>query len=122
MNGLFFRRAFFREMGHALVVRRLIVLLCVACPALVSSGASAAQDAKPNFVFILADDCTYNLLGCYGGTEVKTPNIDRLASEGMRFSRAYCAIAMCAPFRTELYTGLYPMRSGACWYSVSATT
>ena len=91
----------------------LAVLLCLIGPALTSSGAFAAQDAKPNFVFILADDCTYNLLGCYGGTEVKTPNIDRLASEGMRFGRAYCAIAMCAPFRTELYTGLYPMRSGS---------
>ncbi len=63
-------------------------------------------------MFILADDCNYNLLGCYGGTQAKTPNIDRLAREGMRFKRAYAAMAMCAPFRAELYTGLYPARNG----------
>ncbi len=86
---------------------------CFACILLTSVLVSAAEETRPNFVFILADDCNYNLLGCYGGTEVKTPNIDRLAREGMQFERAYCAIAMCAPFRTELYTGLYPMRSGS---------
>jgi len=67
---------------------------------------------KPNVVFILADDVTYNTLGCYGGKNVKTPNIDALASEGVRFTKAYCAMSMCAPFRAELYTGLYPVRNG----------
>ncbi len=76
---------------------------------------SAAEAAKPNFLFILADDVTYNDLGCFGGKNVKTPNIDRLASQGMRFTRAYCAMSMCAPFRAELYTGLYPVRNGVAW-------
>ena len=70
---------------------------------------------KPNFLFILADDVTYNLLGCYGGTDAQTPHIDKLASEGMRFTKAYAATAMCAPFRAELYTGLYPVRNGVAW-------
>ena len=105
MNRLFFRRAF--------PVKRMVCLLCVMGSMLSVATELAAQEAKPNFVFILADDCTYNLLGCYGGRDVKTPNIDRLAREGMKFDRAYCAIAMCAPFRTELYTGLYPMSSGS---------
>jgi N-sulfoglucosamine sulfohydrolase len=67
---------------------------------------------QPNILFILADDVNYTALGCYGGENVATPNIDRLASEGMKFNRAYAAMAMCAPFRGELYTGLYPVRSG----------
>ena len=75
----------------------------------------AAEQQKPNFLFILADDVTYSTLGCYGGKNVNTPNIDRLASEGVKFSRAYCAMSMCAPFRAELYTGLYPVRNGVAW-------
>jgi len=75
---------------------------------------------KPNFLFILADDVTYNTLGCYGGRDAKTPNIDKLASEGMRFTKAYCATAMCAPFRAELYTGLYPVHNGVAWNHSSA--
>lgn len=83
--------------------------------------ASAADSQKqPNFVFILADDLTYNLLGCYGGVDAETPRIDALASEGMRFTRAYSAMAMCAPFRAELYTGLYPVRNGVAWNHSSA--
>ena len=73
---------------------------------------AATTRRKPNVLFILGDDVTYNTLGCYGGKNVKTPNIDRLAREGMRFTRAYAAMSMCAPFRAELYTGLYPVRSG----------
>ncbi len=74
-----------------------------------------AQESQPNIVFFLADDVTYNLLGCYGGNDVQTPNIDKLATSGMRFTRAYCATAMCAPFRAELYTGLYPVRNGCAY-------
>jgi len=75
----------------------------------------AAQKAKPNILIILADDATYNDLALYGGQNVKTPNIDRLAEQGMLFTHAYLTIAMCAPCRTELYTGLYPVRNGVCW-------
>jgi N-sulfoglucosamine sulfohydrolase len=87
------------------------ILLC-------ASGASLsafANDEQPNIVFILADDCTYNLFGCYGGEDVPTPHIDSLAAEGLKFNRAYAAAAMCAPFRAELYTGLYPVRNGVAW-------
>jgi len=80
-----------------------------------SSATGPKAQAKPNIVFILADDCTYNVLGCYGGANVKTPNIDRIAAEGLTFSRACATMAMCAPFRAELYTGLYPARSGVAW-------
>ncbi len=90
--------------------------------ALVWAGVRGDADShrKPNFVFILADDLTYNLLGCYGGVDAETPRIDELAREGMRFTRAYAAMAMCAPFRAELYTGLYPVRNGVAWNHSSA--
>ena len=68
--------------------------------------------ANPNFVFIIADDCTFRDIGCYGG-QAKTPNIDRLATEGMRFTRCFQAAPMCSPTRHNLYTGIYPVKSGA---------
>ncbi|HBE67240.1 MAG TPA: N-acetylgalactosamine-6-sulfatase [Planctomycetaceae bacterium] len=67
-----------------------------------------APAAKPNIVFILADDLGYRELGCYGQEKIKTPNIDRLAAEGMRFTQHYCGNAVCAPSRCVLLTGKHP--------------
>ncbi len=80
-----------------------------------AATAEAAPPKKPNFLIIMADDCTHNDLSVYGGQNAKTPNIDRLASEGLVFNRAYLASAMCQPCRAELYTGQYPMRNGCAW-------
>ena len=68
--------------------------------------------AKPNMVFIIADDCTFRDIGCYGG-QAKTPNIDKLAKQGIRFTRCFQAAPMCSPTRHNVYTGLYPVKSGA---------
>ncbi len=84
--------------------------------------ACLASAQKPNIVIIIGDDCTYNDLSLYGGHNVKTPNIDQLAASGITFNRAYLSIAMCNPCRTELYTGLYPARNGACWNHSAART
>lgn len=65
---------------------------------------------SPNVLIILADDCTHNDLPLYGGQNAKTPNIDRLASEGLTFNKAYLAEAMCQPCRAELYSGQYPLK------------
>ncbi len=67
---------------------------------------------QPNLLVILADDCTYRDIGCYGG-QAATPNIDQLADEGMKFERCFQAAPMCSPTRHNLYTGLYPVKSGA---------
>jgi uncharacterized sulfatase len=81
-----------------------------------SRGLFASRNPrKPNILIILADDATWNDFALYGGPNVQTPQIDRLAAEGMTFSKAYVSMAMCVPCRTELYTGLYPLRSGCCW-------
>ena len=60
---------------------------------------------KKNVIFILADDMSRDTWGAYGGKDCLTPNIDQLARDGTRFDRAYCTVAMCAPFRQELYSG-----------------
>lgn len=73
------------------------------------------KGTRPNILIILADDATYSDLPLYGGQNVTTPCIDGLASQGIMFSHAYLTMPMCVPCRTELYTGLYPMRNGCCW-------
>jgi len=65
------------------------------------------EHLKPNFIFILADDLGYGELGCYGQELIQTPNIDRLASKGMRFTRFYSGSPVCAPSRCVLLTGLH---------------
>ena len=65
---------------------------------------------KPNFLFILADDMGWSQLGCYGSNFYETPNIDRLAGEGMRFTDAYAACSVCSPTRASILTGRYPAR------------
>ena len=67
---------------------------------------------KPNFVFVFSDDVNRDSWGVYGNPDCKTPNIDQMAAEGMLFKRAYCTVAMCAPFRQELYSGRTPWRTG----------
>jgi arylsulfatase A-like enzyme len=62
---------------------------------------------KPNIIFILADDLGYGDIGCYGQTKIKTPNIDKLAEEGMRFTQCYAGTTVCAPSRACLMTGLH---------------
>ncbi len=65
----------------------------------------AAETTKPNIIFILADDLGYGDLGCYGQKLIRTPNLDRLAAQGMRFTQAYAGSTVCAPSRCALMTG-----------------
>ncbi len=73
------------------------------------SPAIADDTAKlPNIIYVLADDLGYAELGCYGQEKIRTPHLDRLASEGMRFTQHYCGNAVCAPSRCVLMTGKHP--------------
>lgn len=67
--------------------------------------------SKPNFIIIFTDDQGYNDVGCFGSPDIKTPNLDRMAAEGMRFTSFY-AQTVCGPSRAALMTGCYPMRNG----------
>ena len=79
---------------------------------LASATGRAAQGQRPNFIVILADDLGYADLGCYGSRRNRTPNLDRMASEGVRFTDCYVPVPYCAPSRATLLTGRYPFRHG----------
>ena len=72
------------------------------------------QAAQPNMVIIFADDLGYGDLGCYGSPTIRTPHLDRMAAEGLRFTDFYSAAEVCSPSRAALLTGRYPIRSGMC--------
>jgi len=92
-------------------LRRLSVLLASAAPAALSCSKTGI---RPNFLLITADDLHYASVGVFGcGVADITPNIDRLASEGVRFTNAHVNIAVCQPCRSVLMTGKYPHRNGA---------
>jgi arylsulfatase A len=83
---------------------------CMMALALVGAccGHSRGEEQRPNIVFIIADDLGFGDLGCYGQTKIRTPNIDRLATEGMRFTAHYSGSNVCAPSRCVLMTGEHP--------------
>lgn len=83
------------------------VVVVLVAPLLAAGAAGATRPARPNIVFILADDLGYADLGCYGQKRIRTPNIDRIAAEGIRFTQAYCGTSVCAPSRCSLMTGLH---------------
>jgi len=99
---------------RAETLRLLPTIVCAIAAALACAANPAAADA-PNVVVIYADDLGYGDLGCYGATHVQTPNIDRLASQGRRFTDAHTASAVCSPSRYTLLTGRYPVRHGNLW-------
>jgi len=76
-----------------------------------STAIVAAETTKPNVILIFADDLGYGDLSCYGATKVQTPHIDKIASEGRRFTDAHSASAVCTPSRYGLLTGEYPFRA-----------
>ena len=74
-----------------------------------SSLLNAAE--PPNIILIFADDLGYGDVGCYGATKIQTPNIDKLAAEGRKFTDGHSASAVCTPSRYALLTGEYPFRA-----------
>ena len=78
-----------------------------------TTGSGLAQvPSKPNILLIIADDCSYYDIGCFGAVNNKTPNIDALARQGIKFNCAYNSVSMSTPTRHCLYTGMYPMHHG----------
>lgn len=96
-------------------MRRIALVIMLASCVAGAAAACAAADApsrRPNVIFILADDLGYTDLGCYGSRYYETPNIDRLAKEGMRFTDGYACGPNCAPTRAALMSGQYGPRTG----------
>jgi arylsulfatase A-like enzyme len=93
---------------HYLITTPLKGVLAIACLLLLSPQTEAVAGVKPpNVIMILADDLGYGDLGCYGQKEIRTPNLDRLAAEGMHFTQCYAGSTVCAPSRCALMTGLH---------------
>ncbi|HEC02681.1 MAG TPA: twin-arginine translocation signal domain-containing protein, partial [Phycisphaerales bacterium] len=96
------RRAFLKAAGMGAAA--LVAPKCV--------RAGRRPRRKPNIVFILIDDMGWPDVACYGSKFHETPNIDRLASQGMKFSDAYAACPVCSPTRASIMAGQYPARVG----------
>src|SRR5687768_4966787 len=94
-------------------MRRITLILGLCCLAGCAGTSGRTKDGPPNFVVFIADDLGYGDLGCYGHPVLKTPTIDRLAREGMRFDRAFLTISSCSPSRASILTGRYPHNTGA---------
>ncbi|MFN0121104.1 MAG: sulfatase [Blastocatellia bacterium] len=92
-------------------MKNLLLLLCC----LLLTLSAAAQSARPNIVFVLVDDMGYGDLGCYGSRDIRTPNIDRLAREGVRFTDFYANAPVCSPTRAAFITGRWQQRVGFEW-------
>ncbi|MEI6535817.1 MAG: sulfatase-like hydrolase/transferase, partial [Verrucomicrobiaceae bacterium] len=91
-----------KYLSHVIIPALLFSML----PVLTAFGSTA----KPNIVYILSDDVGYGDLGCYGATKVKTPNLDRLAGQGCRFTDAHATASVCTPTRYAFLTGRYAWR------------
>lgn len=107
-----------RNLGQRMMVLMTVMIICGACR---NNGkqASKTETAKPNIIYILADDLGYGDLSCYGQKRFLTPNIDRMAKEGMTFTQHYAGCPVCAPSRSSLMTGLHtghtPIRGNKEW-------
>ena len=91
----------------------VVAALAISTPRLASADPAAdATPPRPNIVLIVSDDQGYHDLGCFGGTDVQTPNLDRLAAGGVRLTSFYVSWPACTPSRASLLTGRYPQRCG----------
>ena len=89
------------------VSRREFLSIAAATTLASLTSAKSSAAPPPNIIYIMVDDMGYSDLGCYGSTAIETPNIDRMASEGIRFTNAYSGCTVCAPARSTLMTGMH---------------
>ena len=88
------------------------ILVVLSCLSFFAAASAVAQKKAPNIVFFLVDDLGWTDVGCFGSSFYETPNIDRFATEGVKFTSAYAACHVCSPTRASIMTGKYPARTG----------
>lgn len=91
-------------------MKPVTTILVFLCTFIFLNSCKVTDSTKPNFIFIFCDDLGYGDLGCYGNTVHRTPNLDQMAGEGIRFTDFYVASGVCTPSRAALMTGCYPRR------------
>ena len=92
--------------------QKLLTIVSLSSFAFSSYGSESKLNTKPNIIIILTDDQGYQDLSCYGSPDIKTPNIDKLAHDGIKFTDFYVASSVCSPSRAALLTGCYPNKIG----------
>jgi len=95
------------------IFQRLIVLTVIAAVCAGCQNANKSETPRPNVVLIIGDDISVSDFGCYGNPNIRTPNVDKLAANGLRFNNAYLTTSQCSPTRCSVITGRYPHNTGA---------
>ena len=98
-----------QKLSYNFFLYLLFVLVCGSCKNS-SNKIKQLKLTQPNIVLILADDLGYGDLSCYGSKRINTPNIDKMAGEGLKFTQFYAGSAVCTPTRVSILTGQYPLR------------
>ncbi len=101
------RRFIPRHLLHSLTTLPLLVMMATVLQTIFPTMVSVATAKPPNIIFIMADDLGYGGIGCFGQEKIKTPNIDRIAAEGVRMTQCYAGSHVCQPSRSVLMTGLH---------------
>ncbi len=99
------RRSFPRHLLHGITTLAISAVVVLVAQVICTQPVNADQVSRPNIIFIMADDLGYGDLGCYGSELIATPNLDRMAAEGIRFRQFYAGATVCAPSRSVLMTG-----------------
>jgi len=102
--------------NHGRATRRSVLKAAAAAPLLTALPSAAKERGRPNVLIVITDDQGCEL-GAYGRRTIRTPRLDQLAREGLRFDNAYTPVSVCVPSRSVLYTGLYPTQSGATGFN-----
>ena len=101
-----------KTLGNLMIL--YLFFACFLSSAQVSKTVNKELQSKPNIIIIFADDLGYGDLSCYGHPTIITPHLDKMASEGQKWTNFYVAASVCTPSRAGLITGRYPIRSGMC--------
>ena len=104
------RRSFPRHLLHRITTLAIMALAALIAQVIYTQPVNAESSDRPNIVLIMADDLGWSDLACYGSDLHETPNLDRFAQQGVRFTNAYAASPVCCPTRASILTGRFPAR------------
>ena len=113
IKGLIKGIAYRQPIYMSFLIRLKCCTFCLLALTLTTGYSRTSNKNHPNIILIIADDVNWDDLGCYGNEKIKTPNLDKVANEGIRFDNVYLVASSCSPSRTSILTGRYPHNTGA---------